>query len=75
MWINPHVGNIRNQLTKDAASDKDIPVVFDRIPKTNLYSEHEEEDTFKWHEEWEHCSKAAVTKQFFPNVREGLPAE
>jgi len=38
---------------KDAASNKDIPVVFDRIPKTTLYSELEEEATLKWQEEWE----------------------
>jgi len=39
-WMKAHAGNLGNELVvrlaKDAASDKDIPVVFDRIPKTTL---------------------------------------
>ena len=70
-----HAGNLGNELAdrlaKDAASDKDIPVVFDRIPKTTLYSELEE-TTLKWQEELQRCNKAAVTKQFFPNVRDRI---
>jgi len=75
-WIKAHAGNFGNELAdhlaKDAVSDKDIPVFFDRIPKTTLYSELEEEATLKWQEEWERCNKAAVTKQFFPNVRDRI---
>jgi len=78
-WIKAHAGNLGNELAdrlaKDAASDKNIPVVFDRIPKTTLYSELEEEATLKWQEEWEQCNKAAVTKQFFPTVGTGFTAE
>jgi len=75
-WSKVHAGNLGNELAdrlaKDADSDKDIPVVFDTIPKTTLYSELEEEATLKWQEEWERCNKAAVTKQFFPNVRDRI---
>jgi len=71
-----HAGNLDNELAdrlvKDAPSDKDIPVVFDRIRKTTLYSELKEEATLKWQEEWERCNKAAVTKQFNPNVRDRI---
>jgi len=78
-WIMEHAGNLGNELAdrlaKDAGSDKDIPVVFDRIPKTTLYSELEEEATLKWQEEWELCNKAAVTEQFFPNVGTGFTAK
>jgi len=36
-----------------------------------LYSEIEEEEaTQKWQKEWENCRKAAITKLFFPNVRD-----
>jgi len=39
-WIKVHPGNLGNELAdrlaKDAASDKDIPVVFDKIPMTTL---------------------------------------
>ena len=48
------------------------PVVFDRIPKTTLYKELEDETTQKWQEQWDRCNKAAVTKQFFPNVRDRI---
>ena len=47
-------------------------VSFNRIPKSTLYSEIEEEATQKWQKEWENCTKAAVTKQFFPNVQDRL---
>ena len=67
------LGNeLADRLAKDAASNQDIPGAFDRIPKTTLYSELEEETTLKWQEEWERCNKAAVTKQFFPNVRDRI---
>ena len=50
-WIKARAGNLGNELAdrlaKDAASDKDIPVVFDRISKTTLYSELEEEAKLK----------------------------
>ena len=75
-WMKDHAGKFGNELAdrlaKDTASDKNIHVVFNRIPKTTLYSELEEEATLKWQEEWERCNKAAVTKQFFPNVRDRI---
>jgi len=36
-----------------------------------LYSEIEEAKG-KWQKEWEDCMKAAITKQFFPNVKDRL---
>jgi len=74
-WIKTHAGNFGNELAdhlgKDAASNKEFPVDFDRIPKTTMYGELGEEAILKWQEEWERCNKAAVTrvltKQFFPN--------
>jgi hypothetical protein len=37
-----------------------------------LYSDIEEEATQKWQKESENCTKAAIRKQFFPNVRDGV---
>ena len=75
-WIKVHAGNFGNKLAdrlaKEGASNKDIPVVFNRIPKTTLYSELEEEATLKWQEEWERCNKAAITKQFFLNIQDRI---
>jgi len=75
-WIKSHAGNPGNELAdrlaKDAASNKNTPVVFDRITKTTLYKKLEDETTQKWQQQWEQCNKAAVTKQFFPNVRDRI---
>jgi hypothetical protein len=57
------------RLAKAAVSSKELAVTFDRTPKSKLYSDIEEEATQKWQQEWDTCTKAAVTKQFFPNVR------
>ena len=73
-WIKSHAGNPGNELVdrlaKVAASNKNTPVVFDGIPKTTLYKELEDETIQKWQEQWDCCNKAAVTKQFFPQVRD-----
>jgi ribonuclease HI len=73
-WVKVHVGIYGNelavQLAKAAACNTGTMVSFNRIPKSTLYSEIEEEAIQKWQKEWEYCTKAAITKQFFPNVRD-----
>jgi hypothetical protein len=73
-WVKAYVGIYRNeradQLTKAAACNRDTTVSFNRISKSTLYSEIEEEAAQKWQKEGENCTKAAITKQFFPNVRD-----
>jgi hypothetical protein len=75
-WVKAYVevyGNgLADQLAKAATCNRDTTVSFNRIPKSTLYSEIEEEDTQKWQKKWENCTKAAITKQFFPNVRDGV---
>ena len=78
-WIKYHAGNPGNELAdrlaKDAACNINTPVVFDRIHKTTLYKELEDETKQKWQEQWDRCNKAAVTKQFFPNVGTGYTVD
>ena len=77
-WVKVHVGiygnEIADPIAKDAACSTEIPIDFDRIPKTTLYSKFEDEATQKWQNEREQFSKAAVTKQFFflQNVRDRI---
>jgi len=52
-----------------------MPVVFDRLPKTTLYSELEEEATLKWQEEWESCNKACRNKTVLPKRSEQDPPQ
>jgi ribonuclease HI len=66
--IGIHGNELADKLAKEEACTKDTTVSFNRIPKSTLYKEMEEEATQKWQKEWEDCTKAAITKQFFPNV-------
>jgi len=55
-----------------AARNRDTTMAFNRIPLGTLYSEIEEENLKKRQKEWEDCTKAAMPKQFFPNVEDRL---
>jgi len=58
-WVKVHVGIHGNELSdrlgEEAACSTECPVVFDRIPKSNLCSELEKGPTQKWQEKWEQC--------------------
>jgi len=43
-----------------------------RIPRSTLYYEAEEEAKQKWRDEWRTCDKAGITKQYFPTVQDRL---
>ena len=45
---------------------------FDRIPKSTIYREAEEEATQKWQQEWTTSHKAAATRQYFPTIQHRL---
>jgi len=40
----------------------------EKDPEENV----EEESIKNWQNEWTECTKATITKQFFPNVQDGL---
>jgi hypothetical protein len=71
-----HVGiygnEIADRLFKDTARSKDTDIAFSRIPISTLYYELEEESRQRWQKEWENCTKAAITKQYFPTVQDRL---
>ena len=70
-WVKAHiainVNELADRLAKDAARNRDTTIAFNRVPKSILYSEREEEAKQIWQKEWEKCTKAVITKQFFPN--------
>jgi hypothetical protein len=43
-----------------------------RIPKSTIYKELEEETIIKWQKAWEGSPTAALTKQFFPNISDRI---
>jgi len=68
--VKAHVGTYGNeladQLAKEAARNRNATISYNKIPKGTLISEIEEESIQKWQKE---CTKATITKQFFPNVQ------
>jgi hypothetical protein len=73
-WIKAHVGIVGNELAdrlaKAAASDSDATILFNRLLMSTLISKIQEETNLKWQREWEECTKARITKEFFPRVRD-----
>jgi len=75
-WVKTHVGIYGNEradrLAKAAARNSGTQIVLNRIPPSTLYREIEEEAKVEWQKEWEDCTKAAITKPYFPNVTDRL---
>jgi len=61
-----------DQLPKAATRNRDIAVSFHRIPTSTLHNELKDVVIQKWQTDWDKCTKAAITKEFFPNVRDRL---
>jgi len=70
------MGNYGNELAdklaKEAARSKHTEIAFRRIPISTLYYEIQLESIQRWQKEWENCTKAAITKEYFPTVQERL---
>jgi hypothetical protein len=75
LWVKAYVGIVGNELAdrlaKAAASDNDAKIVFNRLPMSTLISKIEEETKLKWQKEWEECTKAGITKEFFQRFMTG----
>jgi hypothetical protein len=70
------MGNeLADRIAKAAIRDKDNIITLNRIPKSTIYKELEDETTTKWQKAWEDSPKAALTKQFFPNITDIIKAK
>jgi hypothetical protein len=74
--IKAYVGikgnELADQIAKPSARDNDNTITYNRIPKSTPYKELEDETIIKWQKAWEGSPKAALTKQFFPNISDRL---
>jgi hypothetical protein len=74
-WVKAHAGiegnELVDRLAKEAAVE-DGPVVYDRIPREVIITREKENGLRMWQQQWMNAGKGAVTKAFFPSVRNKL---
>ena len=79
-WVKARVGSKGNELAdkiaKAAAVDNENTIkTYNRMPKSTIYKELEEEMIIKWQKEWGESTKAALTKQFFLSISDRKKAK
>jgi len=75
-WRKAHVGTTGNELAdklaKEASSKTEINISCNRIRKSAIKRELEENSNVTWEKEWETTKKGSTTKEYFPTVAECL---
>jgi primosomal protein N' len=75
-WVKAHAGILGNELAdmlaKKAATNEILTVDYNRIPKSVVSNELEEESIKKWQSKWSQTTKGSKTKEYFPNIKERL---
>jgi hypothetical protein len=75
-WVKAHDGiqgnEMAGRLAKKAAMEDIGEIVYDKIPRETIITEGTENGLTKWQEQWTSSTKGAVSKLFFPYVRERM---
>jgi len=70
---NNNSGNkVSDQLAKEASCDGVLDIAYNRYTKSAVISELRELGLRKWQSEWDSSNKGALTKTFFPKVKDRL---
>jgi hypothetical protein len=59
-------------LAKEAATEDTGEIVYDKIQRTTIITEGKEIGITKWQEQWTSSTKGAVSKLFFPSIKERM---
>ena len=75
-WIKAHAGTSGNEiaykLAKEASGKTEIPISYNRVPKSAITRDLEEISMETWQREWDTTKKGSITKEYFPKVAERL---
>jgi len=63
---------LADTLGKKAAKNESLTEEYNRIPKSVVTRELEEESVRKWQRNWTQTTKGSTTEEYFPNVEERL---
>jgi hypothetical protein len=74
--VKAHTGiqgnEMADRLSKEAATEDIGKIVYDKIPRETIITEGKEIELTKWQEHWTSSTKGAVSKLFFPSIKERM---
>ena len=75
-WLKAHAGTSGNELAdklaKEASGKTDLPISYNRVPKSVIKRYLEKVSVETWQREWDTTTKGRITKDYFPKVAERL---